>query len=381
MTKRNARTTSRLRPRIRLRELVTIRADEIDPHPENFRAHPEHQRTALRRLLDDVGFVGALLVRRVGKRYQLLDGHLRLEELDPAAKVPAAVLDLDDDEARAVLAGYDQVASLATIDPEKFEALRRGLADFRDRFGDLFRDSAVWHRAGLPSAAAEAHAGDRPGAAAPRTFPPEARRLAVRRGAIVRVRGNVEHVVRCGDGLDAPVVTPDLVATDPPYESALDRLAGLAPRFVLLASDRQHAAFCAVATLRFFRVWAHGARRTFFSKRTPVQRHTLAGYYVAAGGHLAWTRERSDAESLIDDEPYQPEFGGYAKTVSLMRRLLAGFDRRVVRRVLDPFAGSGATLLACDELGISSTSVELDGKVVGMLRHRCQLAGLGTSSR
>jgi ParB-like chromosome segregation protein Spo0J len=102
--------------RDRVIELVRVRAGDIEPHPRNWRTHPTAQRAALRGVLEEVGFAGALLARRVEDgRLQLIDGHLRAETA-PDATVPVLVLDVSEDEADKILATHDPLAAMAGTD-------------------------------------------------------------------------------------------------------------------------------------------------------------------------------------------------------------------------------------------------------------------------
>jgi hypothetical protein len=86
---------------------------DLVPHELNFRAHPEHQKAALEALYRQVGFARSLLAYELPDgRLKLLDGHLR-RDLDPNMEVDVEILDVDDDEARALLLSIDPLAALA----------------------------------------------------------------------------------------------------------------------------------------------------------------------------------------------------------------------------------------------------------------------------
>jgi hypothetical protein len=90
-----------------------VRAGDLVPHELNFRLHPEQQRAALQALYREVGFARSLLAYEMPEgRLKLLDGHLR-RDLDPDMLVDVEVLDVNDDEARALLLSIDPLAALA----------------------------------------------------------------------------------------------------------------------------------------------------------------------------------------------------------------------------------------------------------------------------
>ena len=92
-----------------------VRAGELVPHEFNFRLHPEGQRAALEALYNEVGFARSLLAFELPDgRLKLIDGHLR-RDLDPDMEVEVEVLDVSDDEARALLLSIDPLAALAEV--------------------------------------------------------------------------------------------------------------------------------------------------------------------------------------------------------------------------------------------------------------------------
>ena len=120
--------------RDRVKELRRVPASELRANPANWRLHPEEQKGALQSVLDDVGFVGAVIARETPAGLELLDGHLRADVAGDE-QVPVIVVDLNDEEAAKVLATYDPLSSLAKVDGDAFKQL---LDDFNldDAFGD-----------------------------------------------------------------------------------------------------------------------------------------------------------------------------------------------------------------------------------------------------
>lgn len=93
-------------------------------HPRNWRAHPDSQRAALRGILEEIGFAGALLTRELPDgRLQLIDGHLRAEELHENKKVPVLITDLTEEEALKLLLLHDPIARMAEFDPDALASL------------------------------------------------------------------------------------------------------------------------------------------------------------------------------------------------------------------------------------------------------------------
>src|SRR5438132_7633432 len=90
-----------------------VRAGDLIPHEDNFRLHPEPQKAALLALYEEIGFARSLLAYELPDgRLKLIDGHLR-RDLDPDMEVDVEVLDVNEDEARALLLSIDPLAALA----------------------------------------------------------------------------------------------------------------------------------------------------------------------------------------------------------------------------------------------------------------------------
>jgi hypothetical protein len=109
--------------RDRIKELRRVRATDLRPNPRNWRLHPPAQQDALRGLLAEVGYAGALLARELEDgTLMLIDGHLRAETT-PDAVVPVLVLDVDETEADKILLTHDPLASMATVSDENLQKL------------------------------------------------------------------------------------------------------------------------------------------------------------------------------------------------------------------------------------------------------------------
>src|SRR4029077_14594024 len=100
----------RMRVKDRVKELRRVKASELRPNPRNWRTHPAEQRIALRSLLAEVGYAGALLARELPDgSLMLIDGHLRAETT-PEATVPVLVLDVDEHKADLIFLTHDPLA-------------------------------------------------------------------------------------------------------------------------------------------------------------------------------------------------------------------------------------------------------------------------------
>lgn len=124
--------------RDRIVELKRINVNKLTAHPKNWRKHPESQRAAMSGILNEVGYVDALMVRKHQGGYQIIDGHLRAETT-PDSIVPVLVVDLDDNEAEKVLATFDPIAALAESDNTELQSLLSAMVSITPEFEDLIK--------------------------------------------------------------------------------------------------------------------------------------------------------------------------------------------------------------------------------------------------
>lgn len=101
--------------------LVYLDPAELEDNPQNWRAHPEAQTAALRDVIADVGWAGALLYNERTKR--LIDGHARKQEFAGKAKVPVLVGDWSEEDEKKILATLDPLGAMAGADAAKLEQL------------------------------------------------------------------------------------------------------------------------------------------------------------------------------------------------------------------------------------------------------------------
>ncbi len=109
--------------RDRIKDFRRVKADQLRPHPRNWRTHPQAQQDAMRGVLAEIGYADALLARELPDgSLQLVDGHLRAEST-PDAMVPVLILDISEEEALKLLVTLDPLAAMAGTDPEILAAL------------------------------------------------------------------------------------------------------------------------------------------------------------------------------------------------------------------------------------------------------------------
>ncbi len=106
----------------RIVDHLVVKGRDLLPNPANWRTHPPQQREATRAALDRLGYVDELKVVQTPEGLLLLDGHMRAE-IGEDDDIPVAVVDLDEEEQRIMLATFDPITSMAYADLEAYARL------------------------------------------------------------------------------------------------------------------------------------------------------------------------------------------------------------------------------------------------------------------
>lgn len=97
--------------------------DQLLANPGNWRIHPQAQQSALKGVLDEVGWVQQVIVNRTTGH--LVDGHLRvtLAMRDNQPRIPVVYVELSEAEEAEILATLDPIGAMAVADREKLDTL------------------------------------------------------------------------------------------------------------------------------------------------------------------------------------------------------------------------------------------------------------------
>jgi DNA modification methylase len=223
-----------------------------------------------------------------------------------------------------------------------------------------------------------------------------------------------EHRLLCGDAtvmadgervLDGQLA--DMTFTDPPYNvdygsSAKDKLRGNKRKilnddlgsgfeaflhnactnilsvtkgacYVCMSSSELHTlqrAFTAAGgKWSTFVIWA---KHTFTLGRADYQRQYEPILYGWPAGHNRyWCGARDQGDVWFIDKPARNDLHPTMKPVALVERAIRNSSKsRDI--VLDPFGGSGSTLIACEKTGRQARLVELDPKYCDVIVQRWQ---------
>ena len=127
--------------RDRIKEFKRVKASEILPNPKNWRTHPKAQKEALKGLLAEIGFAGAVLARETDQGLMLIDGHLRTETAADA-EIPVLILDVDENEADKILLTFDPISAMANADAVALDNLLREVQTSNEAVANMLTELA-----------------------------------------------------------------------------------------------------------------------------------------------------------------------------------------------------------------------------------------------
>lgn len=388
-------------------------AKALTAHPANFRRHGDLQRAALDGSLAELGWVQRVVVNRTSGR--IIDGHLRVDMAAAAGEqVPVVYVELSDAEERLALASLDPIAGLAENDQEALDHLLEDLDVGHDGLR-AFLDGLASEEPDTPAAGLTDpdEIPDTPSKAT--TTQGELIELGDHR----LYCGDSTDPVTVEMVLDGQPA--DLVWTDPPYNIAYEDVRGRtiandamgskafgdflrraftamakhlrpgAPAYVAYADSEVvnvRLAYADAGLLpRQSLVWV---KSSFTLGRQDYHwQHECILYGWKAGAAHTWVGGY-DKATVVDDEPNTASMPKDAlralvqqlrnarntsvirepkpsandlhptmKPVGLIAHMVANSSARGAS-VLDPFGGSGSTLIACEQLGRSARLIELD---------------------
>jgi DNA modification methylase len=143
--------------------------------------------------------------------------------------------------------------------------------------------------------------------------------------------------------------------------------------YICMSSSELHTLFRAFTDAgghwSTFIIWA---KNTFTLGRSDYQRQyeTILYGWVEGGPHY-WCGDRDQGDVWPIDKPSVNDLHPTMKPIELVERAIRNSSRSK-GVVLDPFGGSGSTLLACETTGRRARLIELDPKYVDVIVKRWQ---------
>ncbi|MCC6363000.1 MAG: site-specific DNA-methyltransferase [Bryobacterales bacterium] len=387
-------------------QVVRWPVERLIPFARNARTHSDEQVAQIAASIAEFGWTNPILAGADGI---VVAGHARLLAARKLhmTEVPVIVLDhLTEAQRRALVIADNRLALNAGWDEEmlrvELEALRED--DFNlELLG--FADEEIEALLAEPD---ESVAGNTDDDAVPET--PE---------TAVTVPGDVwllgEHRLLCGDATQMEAVEKvlagglaDIVFTDPPYNvnygaTMKDKLRGKSHRkiandnlgaefaqflqhtctnilavtkgavYICMSSSElhtlQHAFREAGGHWSTFVIWA---KNTFTMGRSDYQRqYEPILYGWKEGTDHYWCGARDEGDVWFIKKPVVNDLHPTMKPVELIERAIRNSSKSR-DTVLDPFGGSGSTLIACEKTGRQARLIELEPRYCDVMVRRFQ---------
>jgi DNA modification methylase len=379
--------------------------EKLIPYARNARTHSAEQVAQIAASIAEFGFVNPVLI---GPDNVIIAGHARLLAARKLGmtEVPVIVLDhLTETQRRALVLADNRLALNAGWDEEM---LRVELESIRDDGFDLeltgFSDDELEDLLREPE---EVVAGNTDEDAVP-----EAPETAVTVPGDVWLLG--DHRLLCGDATQIEAVEKvlagglaDMVFTDPPYNvnygaTMKDKLRGKKRKIANDDLGEGFEQFLRDACVNMLSV----TKGAIYICMSSSELHTLHRAFTESGGHWStfiiwaknvftmgrsdyqrqyepilygwkegtdhyWCGARDQGDVWFVKKPIANDLHPTMKPVELVERAIRNSSKSR-DAVLDPFAGSGATLIACEKTGRQARLIELEPKYCDVIVRRWQ---------
>ena len=380
-------------------EMVAV--EKLVPYVNNARTHSPEQITKLRSSLREFGFINPVII---DKDYGVIAGHGRLmaAKEEGIKEVPCVLVDyLTEAQKKAYIiadnrfaqdAGWDEELLRIEIESLQAEAFDVSLTGFEDQeIADLF--------AGDNDTGAEDDDFDLNDALEKAAF--------VERGDIWTVG---RHRLMCGDATSADDVAAlmdgkkaNLVVTDPPYNVAFESSDGLSIKNDKMAGDKFYefllSAFKNMADhlekggaayvfhadtegLNFRKAFIDAGfhlsgcciwvKNSMVLGRSDYQwQHEPVLYGFLQNGKHFWSSKAGRSQTTIwnFDKPKKNKNHPTSKPLDLLAYPI-GNSSQENAVVIDPFGGSGSTLMTCEQTNRICFMMELDEKYASVILRR-----------
>jgi DNA modification methylase len=382
-----------------------IPTSELIPYARNARTHSAEQVAQIAASITEFGFVNPVLV---GEDFCVIAGHGRLLAASRLGMESVPVIKLghlSQTQRRALVIADNRLAEAAGWDEEMLAIELQALMDDEFDVDITGFDAAEIDRLLDGMETGESSNTDDDAV-------PEVEENPVSKPGDLWILG--DHRLLCGDAtrldhveqvLDGALA--DMCFTDPPYnvnygESAKDKMRGNKRKilndnlgedferflydacvniltvtkgavYICMSSSELHTLQKAFAQAgghwSTFVIWA---KNTFTLGRADYQRQyepILYGWKEGRDHYWCGARDQGDVWFL--NKPAKNELHPTMKPVELVERAIRNSSKsRDI--VLDPFGGSGSTLIACEKAGRSARLIELDPKYVDVIIRRWQ---------
>jgi DNA modification methylase len=386
-------------------QVVTWPVEKLIPYARNARTHSDDQVAQIAASIAEFGWTNPILAGADGI---VIAGHARLQAARKLGmtEVPVIVLDgLSETKRRALVladnrlalnAGWDEEmlrVEMAALDEAGFNLELVGFTD--DEIAGLLRDPE------------EVRAGNTDEDAVP-----EAPEEAITKSGDVWILA--DHRLLCGDATQIESVEKvlagglaDMVFTDPPYNvnygaTMKDKLRGKKRRIANDNLGQDFAQFLRDSLVNILAV----TKGAIYVCMSSSELHTLHQAFTEAGGHWStfviwakntftmgrsdyqrqyepilygwkdgtdhfWCGARDQGDIWFVKKPVSNDLHPTMKPVELVERAIRNSSKGR-DTVLDPFGGSGTTVIACEKAGRQARLIELEPKYCDVVIRRWQ---------
>lgn len=378
-------------------EMQLVSISQLVPYVNNARTHSDAQVKKLRASLREFGFINPVII---DSEYNVIAGHGRIlaAKEEGIEKVPCVFVDyltpaqkkayILADNRMAMDAGWDEELLRVEIEALQAEYFDVGLTGFDEK--DI----------------TELFAGEDDGAQDDNfDVDEELQKPPVTKSGDVWLLGN--HRLICGDSTKAETYEvlmdgkkANLVVTDPPYNVNYEGSAGKIQndsmneeafeKFLFDAYTQMNAAITEDASIYVFHSDSHGLafrkafedagfylsgcciwkKQSLVLGRSPYQwQHEPCLYGWKKKGKHQWYSDRKQTTIWEFDKPKKNGDHPTMKPIPLIAYPIRNSSMSNCI-VLDPFGGSGSTLIACEQLGRICHTIELDEKYCDVIMKR-----------
>ncbi|MCR0611682.1 site-specific DNA-methyltransferase [[Clostridium] innocuum] len=378
-------------------EMQLVSISQLVPYVNNARTHSDAQVKKLRASLREFGFINPVII---DSEYNVIAGHGRIlaAKEEGIEKVPCVFVDyltpaqkkayILADNRMAMDAGWDEELLRVEIEVLQAESFDVGLTGFDEKdIAELF--------AGEDDDAQDDDF----------DVDEELQKPPVTKSGDVWLLGN--HRLICGDSTKAETYEAlmdgkkaNLVVTDPPYNVNYKGSAGKIQndsmneeafeKFLFDAYKQMNAAMAEDASIYVFHSDSHGLafrkafedagfylsgcciwkKQSLVLGRSPYQwQHEPCLYGWKKKGKHQWYSDRKQTTIWEFDKPKKNGDHPTMKPIPLIAYPIKNSSMSNCI-VLDPFGGSGSTLIACEQLGRICHTIELDEKYCDVIVKR-----------
>lgn len=368
-------------------EMVEI--SKLIPYANNARTHPDEQIKKIQSSIREFGFINPVII---DKKYNIIAGHGRViaAEREGIKKIPCLLVEhLTDAQRKAYILADNRLAEMSGWDEEILQIELEGLTDFGIELEILGFDNIEIELAGEENTKDEVIEDD---------FDVDKQVESITKWGDVFILGN--HRLMCGDSTDTEQVkklmedeVADLFLTDPPYN--VDYVGKTKDNLTIKNDKMEDTSFREFLIDAFtnadmvlrgggaYYIWHsdiegynfRGAckdvgwkvrqcliwnKNSFVMGRQDYQcKHEPCLYGWKDGAAHEWSSDRKQTTVLEFDRPTRSELHPTMKPIAL-------FDYQICNNtnqgdvILDLFAGSGTTIMACEQNGRKAYCMELD---------------------